>query len=147
MRFPPPLVFLGFLLLGPVVDRFSGWPAIPSGALRWGVGGVLLIGAFAIIASAINLFRRAGENPEPWTGTAQLVDSGLYKYTRNPMYLAMAFAHFSLAVLIGSVGALATLPLAILAIHRFVIPQEEAYLARTLGATYADYCQRVRRWL
>jgi protein-S-isoprenylcysteine O-methyltransferase Ste14 len=63
------------------------------------------------------------------------------------MYLGMAFAHLGLALILGSPGALVTLPLAVLAIDRFVIPAEESYLARTLGDDYRVFCAEVRRWL
>jgi protein-S-isoprenylcysteine O-methyltransferase Ste14 len=147
VRFPPPLVFLGFVLLGPVIDRLAGWGALPGGQLRLMVGGLLLIGGLALALSAIGLFRRAGENPEPWTGTEVLVTSGIYRFTRNPMYLGMALAHLALALLIGSIGALVTLPLAVLVIDRFVIPAEEAYLTRALGDKYTAFRARVRRWI
>jgi protein-S-isoprenylcysteine O-methyltransferase Ste14 len=146
VRFPPPLVFLGFLLLGPVVDRLTAWALLSGGTIRLVFGGLILLSGLAVIFAAIGLFRRAGENPEPWTGTATLVTDGIYRFTRNPMYLGMAFAHLGLALLLGSIGALLSLPLAVLAIGHFVIPAEEAYLAATLGEVYRDYCARVRRW-
>lgn len=147
VRFPPPLVFLGFVLLGPVVDRLAGWASLPGGDMRLIFGAAFVLAGLFCIASAIGLFRRAGENPEPWTGTATLVTDGIYRRTRNPMYVGMAFAHFGLALLLASLGALLTLPLAVMAIDRFVITAEEQYLGRTLGDAYRDYCATVRRWL
>lgn len=147
VRFPPPLVYLGFVLLGLLIDELLGWGALPGYASRLGGGAVLLLAGLALIAAALGLFRRAGENPEPWTGTATLVTDGIYRFTRNPMYLGMALAHLGLALLLASPGALITLPLALLAIDRFVIVAEEAYLIRALGADYRAYCARVRRWI
>jgi protein-S-isoprenylcysteine O-methyltransferase Ste14 len=147
VRFPPPFVFIGFLLIGLVMDSLAGWMALPGQALRLLAGGLSLLAGIAAVASALGLFRRAGENPEPWTGTATLVTAGIYRFTRNPMYLGMALAQLGLAFLLGSIGALLTLPLAALAIDRFVIPAEEAYLHRTLGQAYDAYRLRVRRWL
>lgn len=147
VRFPPPLMFLGFVLLGPVIDRLTGLPALPDANGRMVAGAALLLCGLTVIAMAIGLFRRAGENPEPWTGTSTLVTTGIYRWTRNPMYLGMAIAHLALALLLASGGALLTWPIAILVIQLAVIPQEEAYLGRTLGADYQAYRQRVRRWL
>ncbi len=147
VRFPPPLVFLGFVLLGLVIDRLAGWAALPGGVVQLLFGAASLLGGLFLIIGALGLFRRAGKNPEPWTGTATLVTDGIYRRTRNPMYLGMAFAHLGLALLLNSIGALVTLPLAVLAINHFVIPAEEAYLDRTLGVPYQQYCRRVRRWI
>jgi protein-S-isoprenylcysteine O-methyltransferase Ste14 len=147
VRFPPPLVFLGFLLLGPLIDRLADWTDLPGGMVRQAAGALLLLAGLALALSAIGLFRKAGENPEPWTSTTTLVRDGVYRFTRNPMYLGMAFAHLGLALILGSPGALVTLPLAVLAIDRFVISAEESYLARTLGDDYRVFCAEVRRWL
>lgn len=147
IRFPPPLVFLGFLLIGLVLDRFVGWAALPGGTIRLVIGAALFIVGLLLAGTALGLFRRAGEDPQPWTGTTRLVTDGVYRRTRNPMYLGMAYAHLGLALLLGSIGAVLTLPMAVLAISHFVIRAEEAYLARTLGTAYADYCARVRRWM
>lgn len=147
VRFPPPLVFLGFLLGGLIMDEMAGWAQLPGGAVRQWLAVALVIGGLAVIVSALGLFRRAGENPEPWTGTATLLTDGIYRFTRNPMYLGMAVVHGGLALAMASIGGLVTLPLAILSIQHFVIPAEEAYLDRTLGEPYRLYCARVRRWL
>jgi protein-S-isoprenylcysteine O-methyltransferase Ste14 len=147
VRFPPPLVFLGFVLAGPLIDRIAGLPALPGASARLTAGVVILLGGLTVIAMAIGLFRQAGENPKPWTDTSTLVTSGIYKRTRNPMYLGMAIGHLGLALLLASGGALLTLPAAMLVIQLAVIPQEEAYLGRALGADYQAYQQRVRRWL
>jgi protein-S-isoprenylcysteine O-methyltransferase Ste14 len=147
IRFPPPLVFLGFVLLGPVIDQVAGWPNLPGGTLRSVTGGLLLFAGLILVFTAVGLFRRADEDPQPWTGTATLVTGGLYRFTRNPMYLGMAVAHAGLALLLGSYGALVGLPFAMVAIDRFVITAEEVYLKQRLGLAYADYCANVRRWL
>lgn len=147
VRFPPPLVFLGFLLSGLVIDELAGWAHLPGGPLRQWLAVPLVIGGLALIVSALGLFRRAGENPEPWTGTATLLTDGIYRFTRNPMYLGMAVVQGGLALAMASIGGLMTLPLALLAIQLFVIPAEEVYLDRTLGEPYRAYRTRVRRWL
>ena len=88
VRFPPPLIVLGALFLGIGIDRLVGLPQIEWAALR-PIGVVLgAIGA-AIIGSGILNFLRAGNDPEPWKRDTALVTSGLYRFTRNPMYLGL----------------------------------------------------------
>jgi len=142
--FPPPLVYLGFLLLGPLIERVVPVPVLD---LPRPIGASFLIVGLSLVTVAIGLFRSAGENPQPWTPSKGIIESGIYRYTRNPMYLGMAFAQAGLAMLIGSWTSLALVAVSVAIIHTQVIAREEAYLTATFGDAYRDYCARVRRWL
>lgn len=152
VRFPPPFVFLGFLLLSLLLERLLALPGLGLGLglgwpLRAGLGGALALGGIALAAVAFGLFRRSGENPEPWTPSQTIVDTGIYARTRNPMYLGMALAYLGFAVIADSLVALVLLPVVVTIIQVGVIAREEAYLERRFGAPYAEYRRRVRRWL
>lgn len=143
IRFPPPLIFLGFLLLGFLVDRLLDLPPLP---LPWWIGAIVVLAGAALEAVAFGLLRRAGEDPKPWVTTGQIVESGLYARTRNPMYLGMAIIQFGLALSFGTMtGALFTF-VACGVVGGTVIAREEAYLAAKFGAGYRAYQARVRRW-
>ncbi len=144
---PPPLVFAGSRAAGVLADRYaSGWP-LPS-ALPAKVLAVLLGGAGVVfLAGALGLFRKAGTRPEPWQPTTAIVTSGVYRVTRNPMYVGMALVYAALALALGSLIALTLLPAAVLVIHRGVILREEQYLERKFGSEYRAYKARVWRWL
>lgn len=144
VSFPPPFVFIGLLLTGPLVERFV---TVPPLGLSWPLGAAIAIAGLALIGAAIGLFRQRGENPEPWTPTNGIVDTGLYAYTRNPMYLGMALAHLGLAIVFSSLVSLVLLPVAILIIQTQAIAREERYLEAKFGAAYRDYKTRVRRWI
>ncbi|OYY89770.1 MAG: hypothetical protein B7Y45_10910 [Sphingomonas sp. 28-66-16] len=141
--FPPPFVYLGLLLLGPLVDRLLGLPRFP--APGW-LSIPFLIPGTALIAIAIGLFRRRGENPNPATVTSGIIDTGIYAHTRNPMYLGMALAYAGLAILLHSMPSLLFLPVAIAIIRSQVIAREERYLEAKFGQPYLDYKARVGRW-
>ena len=146
VRFPPPLIFAGLLLAGLAADDLLGLnPAIP-GVLR-GVGiGIALLGA-GLIAAALLQFRKAANDPEPWKPDAAFVAQGLYRFSRNPMYLGMALLHLGIALALDSLGALLTWPVAAVLIDRLVIAREERHLARRFGLEYQEYLSHVRRWL
>jgi len=147
VRFPPPLVFVGFLLIGRVINDALGLnPAIP-GWLRIALGGGAIAVGCAVILAALLRFRKAGNNPEPWKRDTQFVARGIYRVTRNPMYLGMAIASFGISVAADCLGGLLTLPLSIIVIHTQVIRREEVYLRKTFGEPYREYCGRVRRWI
>lgn len=79
--------------------------------------------------------------------SSAIVTGGIYRFTRNPMYVGMTFIALGLGTLMASVGALIMILPAVLAIDRFVIAKEEAYLQRRFGSDYEAYCRTVRRWL
>ncbi len=146
VRVPPPLIFLGFLLLGLWYDSpwFDGRMA-PTG-LTIGGGIVAALGIALILISAPR-HKKAGSNVEPWKPTTTIITTGVYAYSRNPIYLGMALAHGGLALCAGSMAAFATLVLSILVTQTYVIAREERYLEAKFGAPYDEYKKRVRRWI
>ena len=146
VRFPPPLIYVGGLVAGWLLQRVIGLPALDdtaSGTLSlicFGAGGLLL-------ATALGLFRRSNIDPLPWKPTSALTMSGPYRFTRNPMYLGMALVYLGAALVFELTWSLLLLPLIVLAVQRFVIAREERYLQSKFGDAYAAYTQRVRRWL
>lgn len=148
VKVPPPLIFLGALAVLVGLDRLAWGGAVPLASIwRRPLGGLFLLAAMALLLAAIGLFRRAGTRPEPWRPTTAIVSSGIYGFTRNPMYLGMALAYAGLALLFDSPLALLGLPLVVALIDRAVIAREERYLAAKFGDAYRAYCARVRRWL
>ncbi len=147
VRFPPPLVFFGFLLIGWVINDWFGLnPAIPD-IVRWVLGGGAILAGLVVIALALLRFRRSGNNPEPWKTDAVFVAEGIYRVTRNPMYLGMALVFFGISVAANCLGGLLMLPLALISIQLFVIRSEESWLSQRFGDTYEEYRRRVRRWI
>ncbi len=145
--FPPPFVYLGFLLLGFVVDRLAGFTHFDLGVWDEALGIALAVAGLVVVVAALRYFRREGEDPEPWTPSETMLADGVYRFSRNPMYLGVTLTYLGIAVFFGSLGALLLLPLAIATIRYFVIRREEAYLTRRFGQAYRDYCARVRRWI
>lgn len=142
VRVPPPLIFAGLLALGLVIDsaRFRFGPVQLAG-FALGIAGL------ALIAISLGLFAGAKTRPEPWQPASSLVDRGLYRFTRNPMYLGMALLSLGVALAFSSLpGAILALA-ALVIIDRTVVTREEAYLKRRFGPDYVAYTRRVRRWL
>ena len=122
------------------------FPPLPEW-LRWGLVAAAAVAGLLLVGSALRLFRDAGTRPEPWKPASSLTTRGIYRRTRNPMYLGMALVHAGIAVAIGSLAALFLLLPAVIIVDRLVIRREEAYLSRRFGQPYIDYKERVRRWL
>jgi protein-S-isoprenylcysteine O-methyltransferase Ste14 len=143
---PPPLIVAGTLVAGLWIDgRAYIWPMQPTLLLI--VGAVLIVGGLILIGLALRLFRRLGTRPEPWQPSSELARSGVYRFTRNPMYLGMVIIYLGIALgLQSSTAGLLLLPL-VAVLDRLVIAREEAYLSRRFGASFEAYRRRVRRWM
>ena len=146
---PPPLIYLAFLIAGIALEygvvRTQGLDMPDS--LRWTVVPVLCLAGAAFIASALVRFRTAGTPPPPWQPTTAFVADGVYRWTRNPMYLGMTLIYLSAGVAADAPVVFWLLVLLIPTIHHGVILREERYMATRFGQPYIDYLHRVPRWL
>lgn len=143
---PPPLLTLGVLAVGLWLDgRFS---EVPETHPYWRVfAAVAVVTGVILIVAALGIFWKSGARPEPWAPATMIVTSGLYRFTRNPMYLGMLLVYAGLALYLWSpISGLLLVPL-FLIVNGMIIPREEAYLSRRFGRDYDDYRKRVRRWL
>jgi protein-S-isoprenylcysteine O-methyltransferase Ste14 len=148
LKVPPPVVAL---LLG-----LSMWRASLLGAsvevpfvLRVGVALVVAsVGLVIGVASMVSFWRaKTTMNPTKPAGTSVLVTSGVFRFTRNPMYLSLLLYLLAWAVYLSSLWALLLVPAYVLYIHRFQIKPEERALSSLFGQDYDAYKERVRRWL
>ena len=148
VRFPPPLVYLLAVLAGGVLHVFVA--PLPI-ALPWPLRiGLALASAglgFALVAAAIGLFRRTGQDPKPWESTPEIISTGIYRYTRNPMYVGMAAVQTGIGIGWGNGWILAFVPLVLVIVYAIAVRHEEAYLTRKFGETYTSYKASVRRWI
>ena len=157
---PPPLIYIGFLLLGWVIFRFAnpavigpelaGWLSLGFGMetqTRRMVSLPLIVGGLLLDGAAAGYFRRLGTAVEPWKPSTVLATDGLYRLSRNPIYLGFAITYVGLAIAMDSWIALLLLIPCLWVVDRFVVQREERYLSAKFGADYEAYRARVRRWL
>jgi protein-S-isoprenylcysteine O-methyltransferase Ste14 len=145
----PPLLFLGALLIGFVLDWLLRlpFPVLEIEPVPWIIGSSLILIGLALTAAGIRNFSRAGTPVQSIKPTRALVTTGIYGWTRNPIYLGMFLLYGGIGVAARSPWILIlALPLAI-TIRYGVVAREEAYLERRFGETYRDYKARVGRWL
>ncbi len=143
---PPPLIYLGPLALGLLLNRRFHVPFLPRGVARilgWALlsGGVLLAGWFRRTMRDADAPIRT-DKPVP-----SLATSGPFRHTRNPGYLSLAVIYAGIAVRRNALWAILLLPAVLFVIQREVIGREERYLERKFGEEYLRYKARVRRWI
>lgn len=148
LRIPPPLItllaaLLMWLLSSSATHINVPWSVRVAGAL------VLVIIGLSFTLSGIVLFRRVGTTVHPThpEAASQLVTHGVYRCTRNPMYLGLVLVLSAWALFLADLLAFAILPLYVLYLTRFQIIPEERALAARFGAAFAAYRARTRRWL
>lgn len=147
-RIPPPLVGLACAIAMWGLARFAPVIAI-SDALRYALAfGFGLLG-IAIALSGVVSFRRARTtvNPLKPEAASELVTAGIYRYTRNPMYLGMLLVLVGWAAFLASPRALLGAVAFACFIDRFQIRPEERALHAVFGESFTAYTARVRRWL
>lgn len=139
----PPVWLALFIALAWAIAQVS---APLGGRLAW-AGWALVALAVALILRAALAFRRAGTTIVPHEAPSALLESGPYRWSRNPIYLADLMILAGAALILGAPLALLLLvPLREVLLRLFILP-EEAMLERELGQPYRDYKARVRRWL
>ena len=143
---PPPILAFGLLLFSSCLMAVIPLSPIPIPAGR-GIGVLLLILGFVAGYSGFAAFRKAGTPVRPGDQPTRLVATGPYRITRNPMYLGLELVLLGAFFLAESPFFLIP-PIAFFLLINFLqIPFEENLMAERFGQSYAEYCQRVRRWL
>ena len=115
--------------------------------LQFWAGLVVTAAAVALSVAGFREFTRAGTNVDPFEPALQLVTSGPYRFTRNPMYLGMVLFLLGLSLMLSLEWGLILTPVLWLAFDRLVVAREEAYLGRRFGEPYEAFRARTRRWL
>jgi protein-S-isoprenylcysteine O-methyltransferase Ste14 len=144
--FPPPFWYAFAVLGGVLLDR--RWPLpIVGGRLTTVAGAVCVLGWMALAFDSIGRFRRSKTSIVPIRPAEALVLSGPYRYTRNPMYVSLAFLTIGCGLLLATWWPIVLLVPTLVIVQLYVILPEERYLRRRFGTSYEAYTRRVRRWL
>lgn len=143
---PPPLIYAAALFAAYFLNRFLPLPGLSLGP-RWGLAGLLTVAGALCAVSAFAAMRRAQTPVDPYRASQCLVTDGPFRYTRNPLYLALSAFYLAGGLAFNSAWVWILFPIVMLVMSRGVIAREERYLAGKFGAAYEDYRASVRRWL
>jgi protein-S-isoprenylcysteine O-methyltransferase Ste14 len=143
----PPLAWGLAVMAGLALDWLVPLPFIPADLPAGWLGAMVFALALALVAWAIVTMTGAGSNVPTNRPTTIIVESGPYRFTRNPIYLGMFLGLAGLAVAFDTLWLLMALVPFALVIRYGVVAREEAYLEHKFGDGYRTYRSRVRRWL
>ncbi len=142
----PPLLYGAALVVTLALRWLRPMPILGRAFALW-PGLALLALGIGIAIWGIGALRAAGTNVDPMRPTTAIVTSGPFRFSRNPLYMALALVYLGLTLAVNTWwGILMLVPL-LISMHRGVILREERYLERTFGESYRQYRSRVRRYL
>ena len=142
---PPQLFFIALIGEIAVALGVRGGALVPS---PWNLSGIALIVVGMVLASGgSQQFARVGTEISPLGTPSQLVTDGVFRWSRNPMYLGMVVLLLGVAIGLGNIWSFAFPPLLGLLLDRRVVRMEEAKMAGLFGEDYERYRGRVRRWI
>ena len=145
---PPPIQALFFSIIMWLISRqFVNASFSLNGINTFAF--IFLIIAVMLLILSINKFRQVGTTISPLkpNKTSSLINSGIYRYTRNPMYLGLLLMLFSIALFLKNFISFLIIPLFILFITKNQILPEEEALENIFGEEYKNYKKKVRRWI
>ncbi len=142
----PPVVFLGYLIGALVINQIQPFPMPWPFEFRI-LGGMLAVAGFLLSNAALRQMLRAHTSPDPHQPATALVREGLYRYTRNPIYLGFLGVYLGFTFLAATLWGILLSPFLFWTINRLVIHAEEDYLEDKFREQYTDYKSRVRRWV
>ena len=148
LRVPPLLVWLVFAGAMFGVARFAptlSFPVSGASTIAWVL---VALGAAVAVAGVVALRdKRTTVNPFTPSASSLVVSSGVYRVSRNPIYLGLLLALVGWAVYLANAGAAVLVPAFVAYMTRYQIQPEERALLTKFGAEFAQYTSRVRRWL
>lgn len=142
---PPVCALAGMGLMVCICVLYPGPRLLPV-SLSW-LGTAIMVGSAALVIWSARLFKGAGTTLQPYGRSSALVVTGPYRWTRNPVYLALVGIHLGLGILLNTVAPFLVLPIFMVLMEIWFIRPEEERLQNAFGGEYLVYQQRVRRWL
>jgi protein-S-isoprenylcysteine O-methyltransferase Ste14 len=143
---PPPLIYLGGLVIGLLANRRYRIPFLPCRAART-LGPLLIACGLAVGFLGSREMRRAGTDLDPYKPTTAVVTEGPFRFTRNPLYLSMTMIYLGISAFANALAPILLLPMVLRLMRRGVIEREERYLERKFGDEYVQYKVKVPLWI
>ncbi len=145
-RLPPLAVLALCLILAFGLAQTIPWPVLPA-PLWLIILEILCAGCLLVPAVASFIRKKTTMSPVSPERATQLVSTGVFGFTRNPMYLGMLLLMLAFALWLGAASSLLAVAVFFWAIDQLQIPDEENALLQSFGQDYAEYKARVPRWL
>ena len=145
--FPPYALMIGLIASSLLDSFFIHLPLFEGSIIVLIIGLIIAVSSFLMAIYTLKIFSDNEENPHPKSVQNQLFVGGTFKYSRNPIYLAMVIILLSCGLAFNSWWYVISAAISIPLLTYGVIIPEEKYLEKEFGNVYLDYKKSVRRWL
>ena len=142
----PLRIAVGLLVLSYLIGEFiiPKYPLIYAFKLIGVLGFILSVFIFFY---GFNIFKSYEENPEPLSTTNRIIKTGIFAYTRNPIYLSFVIFHLSMFLIFENVMYFLSAVVLAIWLHNYVIKEEEDFLLKKFPDEYKNYMETVKRWI
>ncbi|GAA5522840.1 isoprenylcysteine carboxylmethyltransferase family protein [Aliifodinibius salicampi] len=148
LKIPPAVVAIFFASLMWIMDNFFHFHGTDFRISWWVSVFCFAAGGMIGVVGLIQFYRKSTSiNPHKPDSASSLVDSGIYRFSRNPMYLALLLILISYGIYLGNMLAILILPLFVLYMNYFQIIPEEKVLHKKFGEEFEKYRSKVHRWI
>ena len=134
------------IIVALVLERFFSTDLNLHKDLSVGIGIFVMIFSWVIIFASKYQFKKHNQKSGPNNETTTLIKTGLFSYSRNPIYLGVIFIAPALGFMLNSLWLVVAIFPVFIATHFLLIIPEERYLRHRFGKEYDDYCRTTRRW-
>ena len=142
---PSPAIYLIAILIGIMINYFSPCSFMPK-SFQLPLGLFFLFFALILMALSLREFKKAGTNVNPNKPSTTIITSGPFRYTRNPLYVALSFVLIGVGIWLDNIWIITMLVPVLILMHYGVINREERYLTKKFGDKYLKYKESVPRW-
>lgn len=142
----PPLLYAVAFVIVLLLRWFAPMRIFDPAVALW-LGLAFVASGIGIAIWGRRTMQAAGTNIDPSRPTTAIVDSGPFRYSRNPLYLALTLLYLGLSLAFNTWWCIVVLVPLLIIMHRGVVLREERYLAQKFGERYRQYRSRVRRYL
>ena len=146
VRIAPPILTLLHIIAAFLLARLIPLPFVVPRIVEY-IGFALVVIGFLFGLGAVLAFRRARTTLDPYHPVSSIVTSGIYRFSRNPIYFGFLLMVIGIPLNTGTYWGIILAPIFILLCNKLVIEREETYLEKKFGKTYTSYMSSVRRWL
>lgn len=148
LKIPPAVITLFFASVMWLMDNYIHLDGTDFSAPLWLGGSLFVVGGIIGLVGLIQFYRQSTSiNPHQPDNASSLIDSGIYRFSRNPMYVALLLILISYGIYLGDILAILILPLFVLYMNYFQIIPEEKALQQKFGKEFEKYQSKVRRWI
>lgn len=142
----PPVYLLLSIIIMTGLDRFLPFVTYANSIATY-IGGMLIVAGVLLVFLSAYKFKREGTAIKPFADSSTLVTTGLFGFSRNPIYLGMVLVLCGIGLLLGSLSPFIMPIIFFIFIHQRFILREEKHLTEQFGDVYRTYQKKVRRWL